>query len=423
MKKLFLLITFLSLQQLFSQMSATEETYLGEIMFKKVNLLRKKKGIHPLKRSKDLAEAAKFQTDFMSSNNTVNHFQEEEKLYKTPLKRVRYFTTDFDNVGENILKTRRINPPFVKRKLNLIANLIFNSWRKSPDYYKNMISGSFTYADFGFTYNPTLKQIFAAHVFANKEYKVSNQLSEYAFGIKTDTTNCNSLSKEYDHIYTNLGNSISIENDEVLLKYDNIDDLSKLLTGENDGFAIDLVTREQLQCNIPNKLDASPIYDGILLKPIYKNELFTNNKAENGHNFVVSLGEIPAFLKGKEISPNLIIIKENTKCDYRVPTPIKDNRFQLMTIEPKFEEPYIDLQNQGIYIAKELFFEFETSKSTTDKYTQANFDLDNVHSFDIKSYTSIDGSEKANEIIQNKRAAFIKKHIGDVLGFSLDFKN
>ncbi|MDY0779497.1 CAP domain-containing protein [Tenacibaculum sp. IB213877] len=417
MKKLLILITFFNIQLLFSQMSATEEASLAEMMVKKVNLLRKKKGIHPLKRNAHLAEAAKFHADFMSSNTTATHLQEEE-LYKTPLKRVQYFTTDFEEVEENIISTRRINPPFVKKRLDFIANMIFNSWKKSPENYKNMISSSFGYTDFGFTYNPSSKQVYATQVLGNKKYKVPNQLSEYAFGIKSDTTNCSN----HTHLTANLANYLSIENNEIVFAYNDINHISKIITGANDGFAIDLVTREQLQCNTPNKLDASDIYDGILLKPIYKNELFANNKAENDQKLVVSLGKVPAFLKDQELSANLIVLKENTKCSYSVPTAtIAGKRFQLLHIEPKLEVPYIDLRNQGIYIAKEIFFDFETSKTTTDKYTQANFDLDKVHSFDIKSYTSIDGSEKANELIQNKRAAFIKKHIGDVLGFSLDF--
>ena len=419
MKKILLLISFICFHQLFSQLTPEQEVSLADMMVKKINTLRKQKGIYTLKRDVNLKEAGKHHADFMSSQENVIH-SEEDELYETPLKRVLYFTKDFDNVGENIIKTKKIPAPFNSRKLAFVVNIIYNSWKKSPENYKNMTSSSYSFIDMGVAYNTELKQFFVSLVFGSKKHKVPNQLSEFAFGIKSNKNQCKNLPKEIQNIHTNIGNSLSIENNEIILNYNSRSDIAKIIVDSEDGFAVDLVQRSQMPCSSSNLLDASPIHDGILLKPVYKNDLFQNNKGYY-NTFKVSLGQIPEALQDRDISANLIILKNNTLCDYRISNLIPKDRFQLINIEPKLYEPNIDLRNQGIRIAKEVFFEFETSETATEKYTQANFDLDNVHSFDIKSYTSIDGSERANKIIQDKRAEFIKQHIGNILGFSLDF--
>lgn len=419
MKKLLLLIFFICFQQIFSQITPEQEATLANMMIKKINTLRSQKGIYTLQRDSILKEAAKFHADYMSSNQNVTHNQ-VNALYKTPLDRVLYYSNNFNDVGENIIKTKRIPAPFNSRKLAFVANIIYNSWKKSSENYNNMISSSYTYIDMGVTYNTSTQQFFVSLVLGSKKHKVPNQISESSFGIKADNIQCENLSKEIKNIHTNIGNSIRIENHEVILNYANIKDIHKIISSENDGFAIDLIEHSQMPCNSANLLDASPIHDGILLTPVYKNDLFRNNKGYN-NSFKVSLGKIPETLNGREIVANLLILKENSLCNYRVPNSIAKERFKLMNIETELNVPNIDLRNQGIRIAKEVFFEFGTSETSTEEYTQANFDLDNVHSFDIKSYTSIDGSERANKVIQDKRAAFIKKHIGDVLGFSIDF--
>jgi len=418
MKKLFPLIAFICFQQIFSQITPQQETTLANLMVKKINALRQKKGIYNLERDANLKDAGKLQSDFMSSKKEAMHTH-KDAIYKTALDRVQYHTKDFDAVGESILKTKVIAAPFNDRKLAFVVNYIYNIWVKQPKNYKNIISSSYAFADLGISYNTELKKFFVSMVFASKKHIVPNQLSQTAFGIKSDGSQCTGLSKEIINIHTSISSSLSIENNEVILNYPNKDDITKIITGNNDGFAIDLVERSQMTCSNANLLDASPIYDGILLQPVYKSALFSNNKSY-GKTLKVSLGKVPSTLQGKDISPNLVFLKNNTLCDYRIPSSIPKNRFKLMTVEPKLEVPHIDLRNQGIRIAKEVFFEFGTAETTTDTYTQANFDLDNVHSFDVKSYTSIDGSERANKLIQDKRAQFIKKHIGDVLGFSLD---
>ena len=396
---------------LYSQINNDQVEQIKSSLSKKINALRKQKGIHTLESNSELAETAKLQANYMSSENNVTKVQTDE-LFSNTEQRVKYHSNSYNEVAENIIKTKTIIGPFHSKKLGFIAQIIFNTWKKNPDAYKNMISGSYNYYGLGITYNEELKQFFISNVFGHKPYKIENQLSDNAFGINEGKCE---LSEEYQNKLKGLSANIYINNNEVFIKNLNPSEYTEIFSTANDGLAADIITRNQIQCGISNKLDASPVYDGVLLKPVFKNELFTSSSNE------VSLGKIPDHLKNQPVSANLIVIKNNSKCQYIEANHSLDETYNLLPVDVELEEPYIDLRNQGIYIAKEIFFDFKTSESTTDKYTEANFDLDNIKIFSIKSYTSIDGSESSNKILQNKRAQFIKQHIGDVLGHSLEF--
>lgn len=240
---LLIAITF-NLYKSVAQLSATEEKYLADIMTKKINALRKKVGTQSLQRDENLAKAASFHAKYMSNKYKVTHYQLKTE-FKTPQKRVRKFSNDFNTIGENVLNTRSIKPPFTKRKLSLLANLMYKSWKNSPGHYKNMISSKFSHGDFGFSYHKKKKQIFAAHVFGLKKHIVTNQLTKNSFGIKEEYINCTSL-QNYDNILVNMGNSIYIKGDEILFKYHNKEFLNKIFTNNNDGIAIDLIIKDQM---------------------------------------------------------------------------------------------------------------------------------------------------------------------------------
>lgn len=415
MNKLVLIIFLFIATQISSQITKDQEVIISKTLIKKINWLRKQKGLHLLESNNELAESAKLQANFMSKNNDVNKNQPDD-LFKTTTTRVKYHSQDFDSVAENIIKTRAIAPPFNTKKLNFIASMIFNTWRKSSDATKNMISNEFVYTGFGITYNVELKQFFLSNVFGKKRHKVPNQLSKFAFGIKENKSDPVIFNDKQESILNDFSNNLYIEANEVFLTVTDTSNLSEIINSENDGLAVDLISEDQIQCGYANKLDASPIYNGLMLKPIYKNQIFSTIGSKK-----ISLGKVPDAIKNKKLVANLIVLKNNASGKYILSNnPIKDNYDILLPVALELEKPYIDLRNQGIFIAKEIFFDFKTSEYKTEKYNEANFDLNKVHSFSIKSYTSVDGSESANTVLQNKRAAFIKQHIGDKLGFSLE---
>lgn len=406
----FSLIFLFSFQSLNAQINTADHEKLSELLIEKVNKLRLEKGKQPLQRHKDLAKAAKLHSKYMVSRNSLNHIQINTAFPK-PKDRVNNFNKSFTNVGENILYTRSKKLPLSKSDIKKLAIEMYISWRNSPGHYANMISDAFQYGDFGFMYNSKTKRVFATHVFAKKGYIIDGQLSENAFSVKPSDVTCHNLMGNKDNIVVNVGNAITVTNGEVILGYHDLETIQEIIENINDGIAIDLIDREQLTCGKDNRLDVSEIYEGVMLKPVYRDELFSNNTAENPKRLLVSLGKIPMHLRGKNLSPNMILIKDGKKCSYNVPSNIPSRRYDLRAIAPEIYSPEIELKTEGVNGIYEVSFDFKSGQTIPIKKPLVKINTDSIHSIDIKSYTSVDGNSKTNEKLHIERANYINNFL------------
>ncbi|WP_407556427.1 CAP domain-containing protein [Winogradskyella sp. 4-2091] len=406
----FCLLFLCSFQCVNAQLKASDKEKLSELLTEKINVLRKAKGKHPLKRHPDLAKAAQLHTDYMVSRNSLNHV-EYNTDFPNPKERVFHFNKSFTNIGENILYTRPKKLPLNKSELERLAYEMFKSWRNSPGHYANMISDSFYYADFGFGYHTTTKRVFATHVFGKKGYIIDGQLSDNAFAVQSTDATCDDLVGNKSNIIINIGNGLTIINNEVIMGYHSVENLHEIIENKNDGFAIDLIDRNQLMCGQENRLDASDIYEGVMLKPVYRDELFANNTAENPKRIIVSLGEIPEHLRGKTLSANIILIKDGKKCSYNVPCHIPSKRYELRDIKPEIYTPKVALKTKGVNGIYEVSFDFKSGKIIPVTNPMLEIEPEQIHSIDIKSYTSVDGNSKTNNMLHSKRADYIKNYL------------
>lgn len=393
-----------------AQLSYDDKQVLASLLSEKINTLRQEKGKLILERHEDLAKAAELHSKYIAKRNKLTHIQ-VKTVFPHPRDRVEHFNKSFTNIGENVLYTKPIRKATNKVDLKKLAIDMYRSWKNSPGHYANMISDDFKYGDFGFTFNEKSKRVFAVQVFAKKGYVIENQLSDNAFSVLPSDLTCGDLIGNKDNVIVNVGNALSITNDEVFLGYHNLKMIKEILENSNDGFAIDLVEREQLSCGEDNKLDVSEIYEGVMLKPIYRDELFANNIAQSPNRLIVSLGEIPNHLKGKSLSANLIVIKNGKKCSYNVSSRIPSRKYDLKHIEPEIYSPEIVLKTQGINGIYEVDFDFESGQITPVKNPVIQIDDNKIHSIDIKSFTSVDGNSKTNERLHKERAGYISEFL------------
>lgn len=393
-----------------AQLSYDDKQVLADLLLEKINTLRQEKGKLILERHEDLAKAAEMHSKYIAKRNKLTHVQ-VKTAFPHPRDRVEHFNKSFTNIGENALYTKPIRNATNKANLKKLAIDMYRSWKNSPGHYANMISDDFKYGDFGFTFNEKSKRIFAVQVFAKKGYVISNQLSDNAFSLLPGDFTCGDLIGNMDNVVVNVGNALTISNDQVILGYHNLKMIKEILENSNDGFAIDLVEREQLICGEDNKLDVSEIYEGVMMQPVYRDELLANNTAQSPNRLVVSLGKIPTHLLGKRLSPNLIVIKDGKKCSYNVSSRIPSRKYDLKHIEPEIYSPDIALKTEGINGINEVSFDFESGQITPVKNPVIHIDEDKIHSIDIKSFTSVDGNSKANERLHKERANYISKFL------------
>jgi len=407
-----LVVLLLFFQSIHAQLSITEQQRLADLLTEKVNELRISKGRLPLERHTDLAKAAQLHSNYMAEKNRLSHTQIGTS-FPNPTDRVYHFNKSFTTIGENALFETWGKFPPSEKELELLASTMYRSWRNSKGHYANMISDAFTFGDFGFAYNQKEKRLYATHVLAKQGHIVEGQLSDNAFGITPQDASCDNIEGFHNNVIINIGNAIRINYGEVFLAHHDIETIKKIFINPQDGIAVDLVERNQLQCGEENKLDASAIYDGIMLKPLYRDQLLANNSAQNPRRLITSLGKIPSSLLGKELSPNIIVIKGGKKCSYAVPTSIPSKKYDLRPIEPEILNPKIKLKTKGINGIHDISFDFKSGQTVSTNSPDISVKKDAIYSIEIKSFTSVDGSSKSNEALQEGRANFIKTYINN----------
>lgn len=144
-----------------------------------------------------------------------------------------------------------------------------------------------------------------------------------------------------------------------MLYYYDIEKFKNIFNEHSDAIAIDFIEENQFKCNAKNEFDVSPIYDGTLSKPIYREELLANNRAENKLKLITKVGEIPEHLKGKELTLNTIFIFTNCACAYNSPIKVNSRSLSLLEVKPILEIPKnTKLTNKGIIKTEEHSFAF-----------------------------------------------------------------
>lgn len=416
LKKLpFFIFIFISICSANAQLSDKAKEKLAVALEKHINDERIRVGEKPLSRSKSLAKAALLQASYNSKHKFLSHEQNDKK-YRTVSNRVSLYSDLYTAVGENILSSQSINGKLNDKNIAHIAFKMFQGWKNSKGHYANMISSAYSHGDFGFTYNEACRCIYATQVFGKKGIKIPGQLSKNAFGIKEGDVSCEDFLALKSHLLVSIGNSISIEDNDIYFSYYDKSGLKEIFNEKKDGLAIDLILEEQLECNIENQLDVSPIYDGVMLPPIYRDQLFAINKAESDYRLISKIGKVPSSFQGKKFTANVIVIKNNTKCSYITPVTIPYKSYNLKEIPPIWLEPKVELITEGVYNVNEILFDFDAGITTSTNSPKV-YNLEDTYSITIKSYTSVDGPTETNNQLHQERASFIENYLKSTPGF------
>lgn len=231
------------------------------------------------------------------------------------------------------------------------------------------------------------------------------------FGLKPTSVECQNLMIS-ENALTTVGNSIQVENGKVVLTYHNIEHIKEIFKGPNDGIAVDLLSATQYACGVANKTNESPIYEGLLLQPVYRDALLKSNEAQNQNRFIAPIGTIPESMKGETVVPAIIIIKNGTACHWSTPIQIPHKTFAPIPYELQTNveatTPFIE---KGVISSKQIFFQFQRNITTTKIHDPIPIYNNSVHSIEITSYSSIEGDSAKNEVLHTKRAEFMKSEI------------
>lgn len=417
-KYLFALLTALVLSgNLHAQLSSDHYWQLKSELSDLINKLRGEKQLKPLSFNYTLEQAAVMHSEFMALNRLLQHEEVDPKKL-SPKARV-YFCggRDFEIVGENVIRSSSQTFPMTKESVSALAKELFEAWRKSPGHYANMINPNYEYGDLAFALDPTDNVVYGTHVFGKKGTVIPNQLSKNGFGLKMADPKCTDKFSGYLNLVYNLGNAVGIrDNQEVWLEVSDKEMFNTIFSNPKDGLAIDLIDWEQLKCGKENQLDMSPVYDGVLLKPLFRDELRKSNVAESDYRVIVKLGDVPLEMQRQKLKPSVLLIKDGDVCMYLTPICEDKGQYKLVPAKPKLLDPKdIGLESHGIVKSVTLDYDFAPRDSVPKSYPDLSSLGKKVHSVYIQSYSSIDGDSLSNAYYHYMRARKIKEHVQDKL--------
>jgi uncharacterized protein YkwD len=416
-----------------SEKESSEFDYdkLDALILKEINKMRTEAVIDSLEHNDILGMAAGNQAEAMAKKGEVSLVQGSKK-YKTTAKRV--IASGGTKNAEEIV----IAVPAYKGKEEFkpekIIEEIFAKWKISKKDKPLILNGNNVYAGVSSKLDEDKKKMYISVVFGS--YNTFNQGADkrkeldlpYTKKVKklkspvNATKECKYCDRFKD--YVTLQKGLSVRDNKVYLKYDNLRAFKKLIRKPKDGLAVDIIQRQQYDKPDYNILDNNLVSKGILLKKMYSSDIYKKNlakpakKGKSATSLEVCLGTLPKKLEG-EYEMNLIIIQENKVCrtvmrsyleagDQASSTPLQmlvmpDSTVYLKPpFVPKSESTVL---NFVVPFEKNKYdYKVEDIQPFLAALQEPDFIIEGLY---IYAYSSIEGDSVANANLQKKRAESI----------------
>lgn len=375
----------------------------------------------PLMLSKLLKYAAEDQAEYMAIREEATTDQSGNKA--TTQDRLIFY--EGSGIGEEFvlkLNTSKGKEPFTYKQ---IADEVVFKWFNNKKSFDPITNSAYILTGIAARLDEAGRKVFVSLVLGNyKSYnngaKLRDQMS-YPFTTKKyglfpfEARACKTCDKFKN--LENLTDGLFIRDGKIIFKYDKIKDFKKLIRKPKDGLAIDIVQREQYPCVGDNIIDNSLNNKGIMLKKIYSKKLYKKNLITNKKikKIEVELGSLPDIKGDYEI--NLIIIQDKYVCRNLFKPFVLDAGLEYSTTVKLLADTVTINADEFLPVAEmsSLSFKvpFEKNKSNYKQedispflksLNEPDFLIDNIK---ISAYSSIEGGETENKILQEKRAQSI----------------
>ena len=211
---------------------------------------------------------------------------------------------------------------------------------------------------------------------------------------------------------------------EIIFKFGNLKTFKKFLRSKKDGLAVDIIQKEQFNsCGEENIVDFGNYNHGIVTKRMWSKKIFKKNIAEPNPDdrrgrvtrLEVVLGQLPEGLTEDDVELNLIVIKDKKVCANIPPSYVDKSIYKYSqkldllpdTIVPDGIPEYVPMATSN---KLEFRIPFEQAKFDYDSddmipvLTALNEPDFIINKIFIKAYSSLEGSEEQNSVLQRKRA-------------------
>ena len=401
---------------------------LESIVLEKINIKRASENYDSLVINTILQNAAEDQAVFMAAKQEATLLQKGKK--KTTGKRIQYYGGS--TFGDEVVT--KMSPKKGKQTLTYIAladNIVFKLM-KSKKTMRVLMEPKYVFAGVAARIDEPKKKVYISIVVGNydsfnggvsRRDELDLPFTTKKYGLKPrDKKICRKVDK-FKGLHT-LQQSLYVSEKKIYFDYPNMKKFKKLIRDSKDGLAVDIVQKSQFDCAGDNIVDNSLVNRGIMLKRLWANKLYKKNLYEGKarkKRIKVLLGELPEGLDD-EYELNLIVIKNKRVCaniqpvakiegdvaynkqiEWLADTVLADD------IKPYKVEPETKVLTFKIPFEKAKYeYKSEDIEPFIEKLDEPDFIVNEIK---IYAYSSIEGSNKINQKLQNKRAESILEAI------------
>lgn len=212
------------------------------------------------------------------------------------------------------------------------------------------------------------------------------------------------------------------DSDNIFFYISHKDFFEKIFKRNNEGIAIDLVTKSQFNCDKIN-IQSNKTIRGHLLRKVYKRELLHLKTTLQSGAELFPLGKVPDKYHNQEYEINLLFLKRDILCRYVVFNSIDSYRWELLDMGyfldslNNFNSTSLPKSNDSAFLISKKHLEFtipfENNKYEYSKieiqplYDSLNLTDFNIQKIKIHAYASVEGTKEHNLELQNNRAQSI----------------
>jgi hypothetical protein len=300
-----------------------------------------------------------------------------------------------------------------------LAHQLFTAWKNSPPHYANMIDPLYKNAGLAIKLSANQRVLYAAQVFGSTRYVPPHNGLVYrdsTYGVKEmNAGGCRGFG-DNDFLTRILSSYLLRQGDTVYQYYQKENILREIITGPKDGIALDLVYKSQFKCMEEDMLHPSSVFDGYMMKPVYRDQLFKGDLYK-GADFLSYLGTLPRNADKGDMQINTILIQNGQACRYSYPVAVEAAILDEIPITPQWCKMVGKLNSADAVVEKDYEIPFEKSeKVSNDKYFDKLKQLLKVYDgaitdIEITAYSSVEGNEANNLMLQNSRSLFLENLI------------
>ena len=369
-----------------------------------------------------LESAAQNQADYMAMDE-IKTTEGMGKFRTTADRVISFGGTQFVDEIVNKVKATKGTEAYSYLDVTLDFLLpILNHPKKSQTILKR----KWAFSGIGFAFDKNNKNMYISVVFGNSKSlnpaatrgaELTVPFTKKKYGLKAyDERACKKCDQAKN--LEELQKCLVVKNGFIYFEHKDFKQLKKLIGKSKDGLAIDIVFRDQFKCGDDNIVDNNRVNRGYMTKRIFINKILSKNEIEDKKSTALSvpLAELPPEITG-DYELNLLIIKEKSVCRAVQPIYIEKNPSQYvekLTFHPDTTSikcpVYKPTSENGVLT---FSIPFALNKSTynpedIEPFIKAlNEPQFIINQLTITAYTSMEGGDKDNIELQNKRAESI----------------